>query len=183
MEPFCLIFPVAKFVTEYFDLVDSTSKQVERLLHQSFTAAIEMLDSARYADGKNRETLIAEARVKFYEAIRVEQNENLMLALVGLSMCHALLGDIDNAKRYHNRIREVQLTTSEKVKDSAKKVGEIINPIWGTIVLINDIVKGKFNKISRAAAFNQKKLECRKKTRSIIEQIERQLSNSIHEVQ
>lgn len=179
MEPFCLIYPVAKFVTEYFDLVDSTSKQVERLLHQSFHAAIEMLDSARYADGKNRETLIAEARVKFYEAIRVEQNENLMLALVGLSMCHALLGDIDNAKRYHNRIRSVQLTSSEKVKEGAKGLAKFIIPAWGMMSLINDVIDGnEAAKISREEAFNKIKFECRQKTRGVIEQIERQLTHS-----
>ena len=52
-----------------------------------------MLESARHAPIKQQESLVMGARQKFYEAIAVEKNENLMLALVGLSMCHMLLGN------------------------------------------------------------------------------------------
>lgn len=176
MEPYCLIYPIAKFVTEYFDLVDTTSKKMDKLLHQSFNAAIDMLDSARYADGKNREALVTEARVEFYKALHVEQNENLMLALVGLSMCHALLGDMINAKKCHNRIGTIKLTKSEAFKACVKKIAKTVYPGLSIISLANDIIAGNnAPEKSRQHIFNQKKVECRQTSRKFIEQIESQL--------
>ena len=165
MHAYCLILPVSKFVVEYFDLIESTSKQIDRLLHQSFITAKEMLESARLAPVTQQESLVMGARQKFYEAIAVEKNENLMLALVGLSMCHMLLGDSANAEKYLEKIGKVKLTRSEYAKSAAKDyLATAIGP-WGMYKQIKSLYKKKpdiliENINERKASFSQQKEEC-----------------------
>lgn len=165
MHAYCLIFPVSKYVAEYFDLVDSTSKQVDRLLHQSFITAKEMLESARHAPIKQQESLVMGARQKFYEAIAVEKNENLMLALVGLSMCHMLLGDHANAEKYLEKIGKVKLTRSEYTKSAVKDyLSTAIGP-WGMYKQTKALLTKKpgiliENINERKASFSRQKEEC-----------------------
>lgn len=165
MHAYCLILPVSKYVAEYFDLIDSTSKQVDRLLHQSFITAKEMLESARLAPVAQQESLVMGARQKFYEAIAVEKNENLMLALVGLSMCHMLLGDSANAENYLEKIEKVKLTRSEYVKSAAMDyLSTAIGP-WGMYKQMKSLYKKKpdiliENINERKASFSRQKEEC-----------------------
>lgn len=165
MHVYCLILPVSKYVAEYFDLIDSTSKQVERLLHQSFITAKEMLESAKLAPVTQQESLLIGARQKFYEAIAVEKNENLMLALVGLSMCHMLLGDSANAEKYLEKIKKVKLTRSEYAKSAAKDyLSTVIGP-WGMYKQMKSLYTKKpdiliENINERKASFSRQKEEC-----------------------
>lgn len=89
------------------------------MLHQAFKSAKDNLDYASTASGQNQIDYIKRAKDCFIDAVAVEENENKVLALVGLSMCQYMLGDTINAERSLDRIRNVELTKAEKVKYAA----------------------------------------------------------------
>lgn len=106
----------ASKIAEYFGLIEGVNTKVTKLLHQAFNSAKANLEYARNATGQNQIDYIKQARVEFNQAVAVEENENKILALVGLAMCQYLLGETDNANTTFNRIKNVNLTRAEKVK-------------------------------------------------------------------
>lgn len=131
---------VASKIAEYFGLIEGVDTKVTKLLHQAFNSAKANLEYARNATGKNQMDYIKQARVEFNQAVAVEENENKILALVGLAMCQHLLGDTDNAIATYNRISSVSLTRAEKNKFLMRKnaviIGfNIIKPFFGWRVL------------------------------------------------
>jgi len=104
---------IASKIAEYFGLIESVSTNVRRLLHQAFNSAKDNLEYARISKGNNQIDYVKRAKDCFVDAIAVEENENKILALVGLSMCQYFLHDIDGAQRSMYRIREVNLSSAE----------------------------------------------------------------------
>ncbi|MGN0088683.1 MAG: hypothetical protein ACI35Y_06625 [Candidatus Limimorpha sp.] len=109
----------ASKIAEYFGLIEGVNIKVTKLLHQAFNSAKANLEYARNATGQNQIDYIKQARVEFNQAVAVEENENKILALVGLAMCQYLLGETSNANVTFDRISSVTLTRAEIVKNTA----------------------------------------------------------------
>lgn len=124
--PVGLIIGGASKIAEYFGLIETVNTKITKLLHQQFHAAIRSMEDARYASGQTQVEYVKQARTEFNQAVAVEENENKILALVGLSLCQYMLGDSQNANRNLNQIRTVELTRAEKAKYSiAEAAGHV----------------------------------------------------------
>ena len=123
---------IASKIAEYFGLIESVSTNVRRLLHQAFNSAKDNLEYARISKGNNQIDYVKRAKDCFVDAIAVEENENKILALAGLSMCQYFLQDIDGAQRSLDRIREVHLSIAERMRframDATRAVIDL-NPV------------------------------------------------------
>lgn len=86
-----LIFTQA--IAEYFDLIDSVSKNVKKLLHKDFLSAKRLLENALNSEGDIRLFYIKEALPLFSNAIGVEENENLVCSFLGMAICQYFIGD------------------------------------------------------------------------------------------
>lgn len=106
---------LTKAIAQYLGFIDGISDDIKKLLHQSFKSAILNLEYAKGANSDfNRLEYVKSARDEFIRAITVEVNENLVSAYLGLAMCQFLLKDKENAIRTINRIKNVQLSQSER---------------------------------------------------------------------
>lgn len=120
-------------IAQYFGLIETVSTDVKKLVHQAFMAAQENLQYAQNATGQLQMDYICEAKNNFIKAVTVEDNENKIMALCGLSMCQCMLGDYQNARLTMNRINKVRLTNAEKIKAIAMELG--VNMVNLSIVL------------------------------------------------
>lgn len=109
-------------IAEYFGLIETVSTDVKKLVHQAFESANDNLEYAKTANGQNQVHYVLEAKNNFIKAVAVEDNENKVMALCGLAMCQFFLSDDNNARRTMNRIKDVELTRSEKVKAIAMDI-------------------------------------------------------------
>lgn len=110
------IIGAATKIAEFLGLIESVDSKVTKLLHQSFRSAVSNLEYAQHSSGQNQMEYIRQARVEFNQAVNVEEDENKILALTGLSMCQSMLGDKANASMTYNRISQVELSLKEKAK-------------------------------------------------------------------
>lgn len=97
---------IAESIAAYLGVVDSVSANIKKLLHQSFKSALINLKDAKDASNSNTcESYFKQAINEFIRAIAVEENENLVSAYLGLSICQYTLVDLINAKttlkKYH----------------------------------------------------------------------------------
>lgn len=125
----------ASKIAEYFGLIEGVNTKVTKLLHQAFNSAKANLEYARNATGQNQIDYIKQARVEFNQAVAVEENENKILALVGLAMCQYLLGETSNANVTFDRISSVTLTRAEIVKYTASRVVPSIVTLGASLLL------------------------------------------------
>lgn len=115
---------IAESIAAYFGVVDSVSADMKRLLHQSFKSALMNLEYAKDTSNPDaRGSYIKQAINEFIRAIAVEENENLISAYLGLSMCQYTLGDFTNAKTTLQKIASVNLSKTERAKVIAYDVG------------------------------------------------------------
>lgn len=142
-------FNAASSIAGYLGLIDSVSGDVKKLLHQSLESAIQNLRYAQTASDQNKIGYIQQARDKFIEATAVESNENLISALVGLSMCQHLLGDSVNSRLTFQRIKEIELSKSEKAKASAKEVAKHV--LLPSLTMWRTLFADPFNPVSHNA--------------------------------
>ena len=119
-------------IAEYLGLIEGVSTLITRLLHQAFNSAKSNLEYACNASGQDQIDYIKQARIEFNQAVAVEENENKLLALVGLSMCQYLLGDNYNAQQTLKKVEKVDLTRAEKAKYWALRLAG--NAIPGLII-------------------------------------------------
>ena len=104
-------------IASYFELIDTVSSDVSKLLHQSFKSARMNLELAQTSDNlSQREEYVKEARNKFVEAIAVEKDENLVSAYAGLAMCQLFLGDEINMQLTLGKIGTLQLSRAAILK-------------------------------------------------------------------
>lgn len=113
------IIGAATKIAEFLRLVESVDSKVTKLLHQSLKSALSNLEYAQHSNGQNQIEYIKQARVEFNQAVNVEEDENKILALTGLSICQSLLGDKGNASVTYNRISQVELSLKEMAKYTA----------------------------------------------------------------
>ena len=116
-------------IAEYFGLIEGVDSKITKLLHQAFNSAVANLEAACNSFGQNQIDYIKQARIEFNQSVQVEDNENKILALVGLSMCQFLLGDVLNSKKSYNKINSVELSKAEIVKYTAADVSRFSLPL------------------------------------------------------
>ena len=128
-------------IASYFELIDTVSSDVSKLLHQSFKSARMNLELAQTSSELvQQKEYLKEARNKFIEAIAVEKDENLVSAYAGLTMCQLLLGDNANAQLTLKKISQVELSKSEKTKSAAKGFAKV--PVGGLFVRTFGVLHG-----------------------------------------
>lgn len=111
----------AKFVAEYLGVVASASANTTRLRHAPLNSAVAWLNNAKNC--KDRETMkdyLNDARRGFMDAISLEEDENKIAAIVGLSMCQYMLGDKTNAKNNLQKVNDVTLSIVTITRACAK---------------------------------------------------------------
>lgn len=113
------IINVGTKIAEYFGFIEGIDTKVTKLLHQAFLSAKTNLECALDSSGQNQIEYIKQAKAEFIRAVAVEENENKIISLLGLSMCQSLLGDNANAQVTFNKINDVELTRAEKTKATA----------------------------------------------------------------
>jgi hypothetical protein len=146
----------ASKIAEYFGLIEGVNTKVTKLLHQAFNSAKANLEYARNATGQNQIDYIKQARVEFNQAVAVEENENKILALVGLAMCQYLLGETSNANVTFDRINEVNLTKAEigVVKSFIRSFKAICNATTdfeGNMLIFEEDRIGEFESVKENA--------------------------------
>lgn len=151
----------ASKIADYFGLIEGVNTKVTKLLHQAFNSAKANLEYARNTTGQNQIDYIKQARVEFNQAIAVEENENKILALVGLAMCQYLLGETSNANVTFDRISSVSLTRAEKNRYLARKNAIRIAFLLPYNVIIGDPLRPilDFSLSERKACFEAYKKE------------------------
>lgn len=127
----------AKFITEYLGLIESAAINTSKLRHEPLKSAIAWFKNAKNcSDVAIMKTYLNDARRDFMKAISLEQNENKVAAILGLSMCQLLLGDRVNANRNIQEINDVRLSVVEITKRALKRqpngVSELV--LWATPV-------------------------------------------------
>lgn len=172
MEPTFGIINGSLKIAEYFGLVEGVSTQVTKLVHQAFKSAKLNLENAQYASGQNQIDYIKRAKDCFIDAVAVEENENKVLALVGLSMCQYMLGDTINAKGSLDRISNVELTRAEKAKYVVADVASAIQPLKLSFVLTCSLLQDDFTITPeldrRIKSFNKTKSEAISTNRKLL---------------
>lgn len=121
MDPITIFkaITVGQAIAAYFDFIETTSSDVKKLLHQSLGSAIHNLECAQNTSDILQSDYIKQAQDEFIRAIKVEQNESLISAYVGLAMCQYYRGDISNAAESLRQAKQVSLSKSEIVKKIA----------------------------------------------------------------
>lgn len=166
---------VASKIAEYFGLIEGVNTKITKLLHQAFNSAKANLEHARNTTGQNQIDYIKQARVEFNQAVAVEENENKILALVGLAMCQYLLGDITNANLTYDKVSSVSLTRAEKNKYLVKKNGiriaaKIYTSIFHPGIIVDPPIPTlDFSLSERKAWFEKDKREALNKRKKLLQ--------------
>lgn len=122
MIPIGPISGAASKIAEYFGLIQGVNTKITKLVHQSFLSAKDNLAYAMRTTGQNHIDYVRQAKAEFIRAIAVEEDENKVLSIAGLSLCQYLLGENSNARETILRIKTVELTRSESVKSFGKEI-------------------------------------------------------------
>ena len=110
------IINVGTKIAEYFGFIEGIDTKVTKLLHQAFLSAKTNLECALDSSGQNQIDYIKQAKAEFIRAVAVEENENKIISLLGLSMCQSMLGDNANAQVTFNKINDVKLKLSDNIR-------------------------------------------------------------------
>lgn len=124
-EPIGAMINISTKIAQYFGFIEGIDSKVTKLLHQAFLSAKNNLECARVSSGQNQIDYIKQAQSEFIRAVAVEENENKISSLLGLSMCQAILGDYTNAQITFDKIENVELSKAEKVKAGVVDVSPI----------------------------------------------------------
>lgn len=118
---------MASSIAAYLGLIDNVSSNVQKLVHAPFKSAISNLKSASTSSNStNSQIYIRQALIEFNQATALEDNENLISALIVKAMCQHLLGDYANRDMTLSSIKDVNLSRSEKAKAVSKTVLKIL---------------------------------------------------------
>ena len=138
-----------------------------KILHQAFNSAKMNLEYALHASGQNQIEYIRQARIEFNQAVSVEENENKILALAGLSMCQSLLGDKANASVTCDMISQVELSLPEMAKsvafDVAGGIGGLAGRYLGKKVGLSKTVFTTSNRLNNFKAVQQRAISMSRK--------------------
>lgn len=161
------IIGVSTQIAEYFGLIDSVDSKVTKILHQAFNSAKMNLEYALHASGQNQIEYLRQARIEFNQAVSVEENENKILALAGLSMCQSLLGDKANASVTCDMISQVELSLPEMAKsvafDVAGGIGGLAGRYIGNKIGLSKTVFTTSNRLNNFKAVQQRVISMSRK--------------------
>ena len=161
------IIGVSTQIAEYFGLIDSVDSKVTKILHQAFNSAKMNLEYALHASRQNQIEYIRQARIEFNQAVSVEENENKILALAGLSMCQSLLGDKANASVTCDMISQVELSLPEMANsvafDVAGGIGGLAGRYLGKKVGLSKTVFTTSNRLNNFKAVQQRAISMSRK--------------------
>ena len=88
----------SKSIAQFFGLVDDMEEtQIQRLLECELRAGLDTLKQARISSSE-QQYLLREARSNLNKAVHLEKGLNKVIALLGLALCHHLLGDQNNSQ-------------------------------------------------------------------------------------
>lgn len=155
---------VASSIGAYLGLIDNVSSNVQKLVHAPFKSAISNLKSASTSSNStNSQIYIQQALIEFNQATTLEENENLISALIGKAMCQHLLGDYANRDMTMASINDVKLSIKEKAKATTKVILKkvILGPITFPLndVLIDGIPKNDyFDRLQKFEEYKKKAL-------------------------
>lgn len=125
------------------------------------------LEYALHASGQNQIEYIRQARIEFNQAVSVEENENKILALAGLSMCQSLLGDKANASVTCDMISQVELSLPQMAKsvafDVAGGIGGLAGHYLGKKVGLSKTVFTTSNRLNNFKAVQQRAISMSRK--------------------
>ena len=107
---------ISESIQSYTRLIKS---DVQALMHMYFKSAIENLNYALTASGKNQKEYLRQARNRFIDATTIEKNENLILSYIGLALCQALTNDNENSTKTISKIRDVHISLPDDIKELA----------------------------------------------------------------
>lgn len=145
---------IATSIAAYFGLIESVGGNVKKLLHAPFKSATDNLRASLTANTSNADFYIRQALIEFNEACALEENENLISALIGKAMCQHVLGDFINRDFTMSKIKDVELTLSEKTKAVSKTVLKMTGP--GNIYSLYKIMNGENPYVSDLAERSMK---------------------------
>ena len=98
-----------KDIAKFLGLIESVDTKVDKLLEVDLKAGLSQLKDAEGSLTEDeRKTLLRDARCSFERASHLEKGANQVVALLGLSCCHAWLGDVRNSARALERILHVE---------------------------------------------------------------------------
>lgn len=110
---------LTKAIGEYLGFIEGSNTMLQKLVHQSFQSAKLNLEYAYNTNETKQIEYLKVARSEFIRAVSVEENEAKISALLGLAMCQHWLNDQSNSNLTFLKIKDVQLTKSEKTKYAA----------------------------------------------------------------
>lgn len=133
---------LAKEIAGYLGLIETLNVKIDRLAKSELEAAIRSLKQANNSKNE-KESLLREARNRFNKAISLEDNERLVLAYIGLAICHK------NLKDRSNFIEALRAVNSVKFKGESKYIaGSIAENMVGYGLWKLALGKSPFDSIS-----------------------------------
>lgn len=157
-------------IAEYFGLIEGVSTKVTKLVHQALISAKDNLEYARSSSGPNQIDYIKRAKDRFIDAVAVEENENNVLALVGLSMCQYFLGDSSGAQITYERINEITLSNAEITKYMMAQTASWCSYVipWSKLVALYTTGKVNPSLKARLEEFEQVKQRAQSTNRKLL---------------
>jgi|GEM_PF-5109249 hypothetical protein len=147
---------LAQSIAGYMGLIESVGGNVQKLLHAPFKSAVNNLNAALSSNAANTDFYIRQALVEFNQACSLEENENLISSFIGKAMCQHLLGDTVNRDITMSKIKNVELTLSEKTKSASKTALKYSG--FGNMYRLYKLLKGE-NPYTNDYALRLKKFE------------------------
>jgi hypothetical protein len=130
-------YQLARVVGELTGVIESIGVKVDRLSASELQAAFRALDQAQRA-GKERKSILREARTHLNKAISLEKAERLAAAYLALAVTHAQLGDRQNVKHILQEFLDVVFISPIS---SAMLTAAMTNPVAAlTAVAVAEIL-------------------------------------------
>ncbi|MGO8955248.1 MAG: BRcat domain-containing protein [Rhodomicrobium sp.] len=115
----------AREIAQLLGLIESANVKLDKLIQVNLNAGMTNLRDAADSDsGEERITLLREARNNLQKAVHLENGSRKAIALLGLSCCHAWLGDKRNSLKSLNNILEINPIKTYRV------IGKAINAAY-----------------------------------------------------
>jgi hypothetical protein len=140
---------LAKGWAEYLGLVESLDAKLDRLSGAELEAGLRSLEQASNSEVEFRE-LLREARSRFNKAVSLERSERLLLAYIGLALCHHFLDDQTNCVNCLREIEGVELKDNAQVIRLAAGVF-LPSPIYAGM-LVKHLVRREAFELVKASA-------------------------------
>lgn len=133
---------------------------ITSLLHVSFRTGCKNLEYALSSRGTNQCNYIQSALNSFIEASTIENNINLILSFIGITICQLYFNDQENAKKTLEKIKSVKYTPSTiSFKQlSWEKQTELNQRVYSLLIkqnlLIQPLVVAQYLEQKEALAIN-----------------------------